>query len=85
MGVFGSHTTMEGGVVNKAACVIYGAELQHRNVLRGCTHLQKPSQEVCLSLGRLRFMWRPDASPPVWKYKEFGGGSWGHPPKRGDD
>lgn len=38
------------GVANKAACVIYGVELQHRNVLRGCTHLQKPSQEVRLSL-----------------------------------
>lgn len=39
----------KGGGMNKAACVTYGVELQHRNVFRGCTYLQKPSKEVCLS------------------------------------
>ncbi len=60
------------GAVNKAACVIYGVKLKHKNPMRGCTHLQKHSQEVCLSLRSLRFMWRPDVCPPFWKHTEWG-------------
>lgn len=34
------------GVTNKAACMIYGVELQNRNVVSGCAHLQKQFRET---------------------------------------
>lgn len=74
-----------GGVVNKAACVIYGVELQHRNVLRGCTHLQKPfSGSVSLSREPEVHVETRCRSSCLEIHRMGGGASWGLPPKRGD-
>lgn len=76
----------DGGVENKAECVIYDVWLQNRNVWRTSAHLQKPTQEVRgfllhVAHGSLRFMWRPDVCPPVWIYTQSGDLR-GSPPKK---
>lgn len=77
---WGLHKDAGRGVDNKAVCVIYGVETQWREVFcGGVAHICRSpfwkhevcSMCLCISLGSLRFMWRPDVCPLISTYTKW--------------